>query len=219
MKSNRTSLIVVWAVAAAGLLAACSLNPKEDPTRYYVLALIGEDPGLYEAAGLTGETAEQASLSSGPHLDISVGVGPITLPGYLKRTRMATRQSDSELKYLETARWAQPLEESLNYAMVGNLSTLLWSDEVVFHPWYTTLRPDYSVEVDIARFERQSDGAATLAARWTVRDADGARLAAETFDRILPADSASIAATVQAQSELVAAMSRAIADALRKAAS
>ena len=165
MRHYRASMVLVAGLFAALSLAACSLNPKEDPTRYYVLALIGEDPGLYEAAGLTGETAEQASLSSGPHLDISVGVGPITLPGYLKRTRMATRQSDSELKYLETARWAQPLEESLKYAMVGNLSTLLWSDEVVFHPWYTTLRPDYSVEVDIARFERQSDGAATLAAR------------------------------------------------------
>jgi len=219
MKSSRTSPIVVWAVAAAGLLTACSLNPKEDPTRYYVLAMIGEDTGLYEAAGLTGETEEQASLSSGPHLDIRVGVGPITLPGYLKRTRMVTRQSDSELKYLETARWAQPLEESLKYAMVGNLSTLLWSDEVVFHPWYATLRPDYSVEVDIARFERGSDGAATLVARWIVRDGDGARLAAEAFDRVLPADSTSIASTVRAQSELIAAMSRAVADALRRVAS
>ena len=33
MKPNRASRVVVMAVAAAGLLAAC-LNPKEDPTRY-----------------------------------------------------------------------------------------------------------------------------------------------------------------------------------------
>ena len=60
MISNRTSRLSIWAVAATGLLAACSLNPKEDPTRYYVLAMIGENPALYEAAGLTGETEEQA---------------------------------------------------------------------------------------------------------------------------------------------------------------
>lgn len=219
MISNRTSPISAWAVAATGLLAACSLNPKEDPTRYYVLAMIGEDPGLYEAAGLTGETEEQASLSGGPHLDISVGAGPITLPGYLKRTRMVTRQSDSELKYLETARWAQPLEEALAYAMAGNLSTLLWSDEVVVHPWYATKTPDYLVEADIARFERGSDGSAALVARWIVRDPDGVRLVAGTFDRVLPADSTSIASTVEAQSQLVAAMSREIADALRRVGS
>lgn len=218
MKSNRASRVVVMAVVSAGLLAAC-MNPKEDPTRYYTLAMFKVDPDLYAAAGLSGGTEEQASLSSGPHLDISVGVGPVTLPGYLRRTRMVTRQSDNEVKYLETERWAQPLEESLKYAMVGNLSTLLWSDRVISYPWYATAQPDYSVEVDISRFERRSDGAATIAARWIVRDADGARLAADTFDRVLPADSASIAATVQAQSELVAAMSRAIADALRKAAS
>jgi len=218
MKSNRalTGLLPVLAVSV--LVSAC-LNPKADPTRYYVLATLSEDPGLYPAAGLVGDTEEQASLSSGPHMDISVGVGPITLPGYLSRTRMVTRRSDNELDYLEAERWAQPLEESLRYGVASDLGMLLWTDRMVVHPWYTASAPSYSVSVDIARFERRSDGAATLAARWIVRDADGARLAADTFDRVLQADSASIATTVQAQSELVAAMSRAIADALRKAAS
>ena len=106
MTRNRASRAMVLAVAAGGLLAACSLNPKEDPTRYYTLAMLGENPGLYDAAGLVGDTEEEASLSAGPHLPISVGVGPITIPGYLTRMRMVTRQSDSEIKYLETARWA-----------------------------------------------------------------------------------------------------------------
>ena len=219
MISNRASRAVIMVVAAGGLLAACSLNPKEDPTRYYTLAMLGEDPGLYDAAGLVGDTEEQASLSGGPHLDIRVGVGPMTIPGYLKRTRMVTRQSDNELKYLEIHRWAQPLEESLQYAMVANLDMLLWSDEVISHPWYATRRPDYSVEVDIGRFERGHDGSASLVARWTLRDAEGALLTADSFNQVLPADSASIVTTVDAQSQLVAAMSRTIADALRRVAS
>ncbi len=186
MRSNHASRVVVMAVASAGLLAAC-LNPKEDPTRYYVLAMFKVDPDLYAAAGLTGETEEQASLSSGPHLDISVGVGPIKLPGYLKRTRMVTRESDSEIRYLETERWAQPLGESLQYAMVGNLSMLLWTEEVVFHPWYKTGEPDYSVEVDVGRFERAHDGSALLAARWTIRNTDGEVLAADSFKQVVAA--------------------------------
>jgi len=219
MKPNRASRVVVTAVAAAGLLAACSFNPKEDPTRYYVLAMLSDNPGLYEAAGLAGNTEEQASLSSGPHLEISVGVGPITMPGYLTRLRMVTRESDNELKYLEAQRWAQPLGESLQYAIVTNLGMLMWSDGVVAHPWYKTRQPDYSVEVDVGRFERDHDGSARLFARWSVRDTDGAILDAASFDQALPADSTSIASTVDAQSQLVAAMSRAIADALRRVAS
>ena len=218
MKPNRASRVMVMAVVSAGLLAAC-INPKEDPTRYYTLAMFKVDPDLYAAAGLTGETEKQASLSSGPHLDISVGVGPITMPGYLKRTRMVSRESDNEIKYLETERWAQPLVESLQYAMVGNLSLLLWTDQVIVHPWYKTRQPAYAVELDIGRFERAHDGSASLAARWTVRNPDGEVLAAESFNQSIGADSTSIAASVNAQSQLVAAMSRDIADALRRVAS
>jgi uncharacterized lipoprotein YmbA len=219
MKSNHASQVVVVAVAAAGLLAACSLNPKEDPTRYYVLATLTEDPGLYDAAGLAGETDEEASLSAGPHVQMSVGVGPITLPGYLKRSRMVTRESDNELKYFETSRWAQPLGESLQYSMLVNIGMLLWTDQIVLHPWYKTRQPAYAVEVDIGRFERGHDGSALLAARWTIRNADGEVLAANSFKQVVAADSASIATTVNAQSQLVAAMSRQIADALRRVAS
>lgn len=218
MKPNRalTGLLLVSVVSV--LVGAC-LSPKADPTRYYVLAMIGGDPGLYAAAGLVGDTEEEASLSAGPHLEISVGVGPITMPGYLKRTRLVARQSDNELKYLETERWAQPLEESLQYALASNLGTLLWTDEVVLHPWYKTRQPDYSVEVDVGRFEGNEDGSAALVARWSVRDPAGALMAADTFERVMPADGASIATTVRAQSQLVAAMSREIADALRRVAS
>lgn len=218
MKPNRASPFVAMAVAAAGLLTAC-MNPKEDPTRYYTLAMFKVDPDLYAAAGLSGETEEQASLSSGPHLDISVGVGPITMPGYLKRTRMVTRESDNEIMYLETERWAQPLMESLQYAIVGDLSMLLWTDQVILHPWYNTRQPAYAVELDIGRFERAHDGSASLAARWTIRNAEGEVLAAESFNQSIAVDGTSIAASVNAQSQLVAAMSRDIADALRRVAS
>jgi hypothetical protein len=44
-------------------------------------------------------------------------------------------------------------------------------------------------------------------------------LAAESFNQAIAADSSSIAASVNAQSQLVAAMSRDIADALRRVAS
>lgn len=219
MISNRALGVMVLPLAVGLSLAACSLNPKADPTRYYVLATLEGDPGMYAVAGLQGETPEQASLSSGPHLDVSIGVGPVTLPAYLARPRMATRVSDNELEYLEASRWAQPLDESLSHVVASNLRLLLWSERVVVHPWYSTRKPDYAVSVDVLRFERGSTGAVSMHARWSLSDAEGAVLASSPFERELPADGAAISAAVGAQSQLVAAMSREIADAVRRVAS
>lgn len=220
MKTNRASRLRATAlVSCAGLLAACSLNPKEDPTRYYVLASLADDPGLYPAAGLTGNTLEEASLSAGPHLSVSVGIGPVTLPTYLKRSRMATRVSATEMEFLETARWAQPLEESVAYVIGGNVSALLWASEIKPHPWYVTEAPDYSVRIDIGQFERDSTGTARLAVQWSLLDSSGEILYTDDMFAREPATDTTVAASVTAQSALLARLSREISDAIRRAAS
>lgn len=207
------------ALVAAGLTTACSLNPKEDPTRYYVLSSVADDAGLYESAGLTGASEEQAARSGGPAVAFSVGIGPVTLPAYLKRNRMATRRADNELQFLEAARWAEPLQDALSYAIAENVGVILGTSEVVLHPWYATNGPDYSVTVDVLRFERDAEGAATLAVRWDIRDADGKFVESYATRATRPAAGESIAASVNAQSHLVAALSREIADAFRRAGS
>jgi hypothetical protein len=41
-------------------------------------------------------------------VELSIGIGPVTLPAYLKRTRMVIRRADNELQFLEAERWAEP---------------------------------------------------------------------------------------------------------------
>ena len=97
MKPKRGSRVAVAAlVASSALLAACSLNPKEDPTRYYVLSSLMDEPGLLEAAGLPAEG------EAGSAIHLRVGVRPVSFPSYLKRSRMVTRLASNELKYMET---------------------------------------------------------------------------------------------------------------------
>jgi len=214
MNPNRGSRVVLAAaVATSALLAACSLNPKEDPTRYYVLSNVVDEPSLLEAAGLPA--AEEA----GPSVHLRVGIRPVSFPSYLKRSRMVTRLASNELKYMETERWGEPLEEAFHYALGVNLGVMLGTDDVILHPWYATEKPEYAVMVDIVRFERDQQGAAHLVVRWELRDAEGEVITTDGFRAEEDADPSSILASVQAQSRTVAALSGQIAEAIQKAAS
>ena len=219
MRLDRTSTVLGAGLLAAVIFGACSLNPKEDPTRHYVLSSISDDSGLYGAAGLVGNTMEEAARSAGPPVSVSVGVGPVTLPTYLKRSRMATRVSPTEIEFMETERWAQLLHEGFAYTVGENLGAILWTESVQLHPWYSTHGPDYSVRIDVASFERDPTGSVRLVAGWQLTDAEGVVLATDSVDIREPASEPTVAASVQAQSAVLARMSRQIADAIRDAAS
>src|SRR5207245_3850273 len=73
------------------VLSNCANTP---PTRFYVLP------------SLTG--AETASLSSPVKPDLTVGVGPVTLPPYLDRPQIVTRASRAKLELGEFDQWAAP---------------------------------------------------------------------------------------------------------------
>jgi uncharacterized lipoprotein YmbA len=215
MKANRGSRVVVTAaVAVSALLSACSLNPKEDPTRYYVISNAADEPALLESAGLPAE--REAQLPPG---ELTVGIRPVSFPSYLKRSRMVTRLASNEIKYMETERWGEPLEEAFHYALAVDLGVMLGTDDVILHPWYATEQPEWAVMVDVVRFERDQQGAAHLVVRWELRDAEGDVVTTDGFAAEEPANAASISASVQAQSRTVAELSRRIAEAIRKAAS
>ncbi|MDP2469996.1 MAG: PqiC family protein [Candidatus Palauibacterales bacterium] len=214
MNRTRGVRLLVVALVATGLTAACSLNPKEDPTRYYTLASLLDGPDLLQSAGLNAEGEDGL-----PALDLQIGVGPISFPRYLERSRMVTRLADSELQYLETERWAEPLDEAFQRVLAANLSKILRTDDVIFHPWYSTVHPDYSVAVHVVRFERDPQGTAHLAARWELWGASGDLIATEGFRDVEPPDSPSISGSVQAQDRLLARLSRRIADEIRHSSS
>ena len=63
------------------VLSSCAKTP---PTRFYVLP------------ALTG--TETAALSSVVKPDLTIGVGPVTLPPYLDRPQIVTRASRAKLE-------------------------------------------------------------------------------------------------------------------------
>ena len=59
---------------------------------------------------------------------ISLGVGPVRLPGYLDRREIVTRVAQSRFDVSENDRWAEPLDENFTHVLAQNLSVLLGSD-------------------------------------------------------------------------------------------
>lgn len=142
--------------ALALVVGGCTfLGPVKDTSRYYTLT----------------PRPMPAARAGGP----PVALMPVELPAYLDRNEVAVRVSDTELRYVPTERWAEPLEQNVTRVLSQNLGAALGSDRVVSPATSIGLvpAPDFWIEVIVVRFESTTDGTAHLTARWAVRD--GAR--------------------------------------------
>ncbi len=133
------------------LVPAACLGPRADPSSFFVLS-----PAAVPAAG------------SAP-LAVTLGLGPISLPGYLGRSEIAIRETEHRLAYAATDRWAEPLRDNLERVLARNLVRLLQPNHLAVHPWHASEGVEYGVAVDITRFEADGDGTTvTLEATWRV---------------------------------------------------
>lgn len=145
-------LVPALATAAtlAGMFSGCSiLEPQPDLTRFFVLASL----------------AEPATDTS----NLRIGIGPLALPDYLRRTEMARRDSETEVRYADTSRWAEPLEEGLARTLAENIALLVGTKRVLVVPAPIRSEPDVTVPIEVIRFEPTPDGDVLLIARWVVR--------------------------------------------------
>ncbi len=136
------------------LVAAGCLAPRADPSAFFLLTA---------SAGPGGIRAPLA---------VTLGLGPVTLPGYLDRSELVTRVSENQLAVSEVERWAEPLRDNVLRAVSENLVHLLQPDDYLTYPWYESAQVDYGVAVAITRFEADSTGAVTLDADWRITSGD-----------------------------------------------
>ena len=134
----------------AGSVACVSLKPQPDPSRFFVLTSTVPAPATRQAGSV-------------------VGVGPVTLPGYLRRAQIVTRDGDTEMRLSEYDRWAEPFPAMTSRVLMEDLVAALGAERGVAYPWQRTLAPSPVVEVEFSRFERDTSGAALLEADWRVR--------------------------------------------------
>jgi uncharacterized protein len=176
-------------------LSGCGSSP---PTRFYVL------PSLTGA-----ETAPPAAPR-----DLTIGVGPVTLPPYLDRLQIVTRASRARLVLGEFDQWAASLQDSVPRVLAENLSLLIPTDRVLLHPWSRTTEPDYQVTVDVTQFDAGPSGEVVLAARWRILSANEKELVIRKARFTAAAGRQGYEATVSAMGHTLDALSQDIAAAL-----
>jgi uncharacterized protein len=152
--------------------------------------------------------------------DLSVGVGPVTLPPYLDRPQLVTRAGSNRAVLAEFDSWVEPLQGMFARVLAENLALLLGTDDVLTLPQRRALALDYQVEVDVTRFDVDTSGNAVLDARWWVLGRDGERILRSGRSTISePTQVADYTAAAGALSRALGAMSleiaRAIADQAR----
>jgi hypothetical protein len=132
-------------------LSACLFRARPDSFRYYTLES-STDSSVRSASGLT------------------VGLGPVTLPGYLSRPSPVTRVDGTQVRYSEEERWAEPLGKQFIRTLSEDLSRALGGARIIEYPWYPGAPVDVAVAVNVLAFENDPTGTATLNAGWTLRD-------------------------------------------------
>ena len=132
---------------------------------------------LYVLSPMTTAEAPAAIRQDG---DFALGVGPLSLPSYLKRPQVVTRISDNEIVTADFANWAEPLDRNFQRVLTENLSLLLGTEAVYPHPWRRTLKPAYRLQLGVIRFDANLTGDAVLTARWEVLDGRGQPLTDKT---------------------------------------
>lgn len=171
MKAWARAFVVV--VAGMATCPACGLlSPGQDSAQYVVLASVDELPG--DAA------ADLATTSS----SVRVGLGPVTLPEYVRRAEIVSRIDGTGLVLSSTDRWAEPLDRAVLRVLAIDLERTLGTGRLVQHPWYESDRPDVQIEIDFSRCERDESGGFVLAARWSVRRLEGGASAIQRESRI-----------------------------------
>lgn len=180
-------------VALMLLATGCARTPL---ARYYVL------------------DAPAGTVAAGERTGPLVGLGPITLPGYLDRPQIVTRSSDHQLKLLSQERWAEPFGEAFERLLRARLAEALPDARVVGMPWKASSTPARRVALQVDRLDRGADGNVVLVARWTVAEGEQP-VGAQRVSTVTVPGGADTASLVAAHVEAVGRLATEIAAALR----
>lgn len=202
----RTRLYTVLGLAGAVLVLAGCISLKRTPeARFFVL-----------------ESLAQPAAAQGPQKPVGiVGVEAVRLPGHLDRPQLVTWTAPNELMVDEFLRWAEPLEDGVTRTLTENLAALLPDYQVVRRPWSGGTHTRCRVAVSLRHFGLQRDGVVRLDGRLALLPDRGERaLLMQPVSMTrgpLPRGSADAPPDpgVDAMSELLADLSRRVADAIR----
>jgi uncharacterized lipoprotein YmbA len=147
---------IVCMLGAAGMVAVLSGCFGTSPaSRFYTLT-----PG--ESRGVSAEQG----------VDVVVRVGPVSLPSYLERRQIVTRNGRNGIEIAEFERWGGSLDDEIIRLLVNVLSQRLAGRGISVVPWRSTDLVDaptvYRIPFSIDRFDGKPGETVVLNASWAV---------------------------------------------------
>jgi hypothetical protein len=151
-------------------------------------------------------------------IELSVGVGPVSIPERLDRPQILTRSSEHEVEIAEFERWAEPLEGSFATVLAEDLSRAIPTERIRVYPWRRATPVELQVAIVVTRFEREPDGVLTLTARWSLIGSGGREVRPQQNNTYREPAGGSTEELVAAMSRAIAAFAQDLAPVLRAAA-
>ena len=156
----KTHFLTVFLAAALGSIVVIGCGGSK-PANFYLLSAMSYPEPLVRDT-------------------LTIGIHPVEIPDYLRRSQIVSRTSDNSLELAEFDRWAEPLEENFNRVLRENLTALLGTERIIIYPWDSRLKIHYKIMVEIIQFEIQPDHSVTLGAHWAVSTSGPTPFAVET---------------------------------------
>lgn len=178
-----------------GLMAVIAVGCSTAPSRFYSLASTSTADGT-------------------PPTSAAVMVGPVTIPAAVDQPEFVVQVAPNRVEVNEFNRWVSPLSDSIARAVAGDLVVLLGTPEVA-NLQLANFVPDYSVTIDVQRFESIQGQAALVEAVWTVRKTAGGEIRSGRTVAREAVQGQGFDALAAAHSQAIAKMSGDIAAAIR----
>jgi uncharacterized lipoprotein YmbA len=160
-------------------------------------------------------TLSATPAPAGTPSDISVAVGPVTIPAVIDRPQIVVSAGPNQVRLDEFNRWAAPLQSNISRVVADNLAAILGTSRVSLFPQTMSAAADYRVAIQVQSFDSAPGDAATLDAVWTVsRSKDGRSQTGRTALREA-SPSGGYDGVAAAHSRALARMSRDITDAIQ----
>ena len=207
MRFDRSYLTKIVLIISIFFFGGCLGKGTQKPTEFYLLQPI--NPSIQEQGVAAGEGAV-------------LGIGPVRVRDYLNRPQIVTRTSTNEITIHEFHYWGESLGKNFTAILAQNLSVLLSTDRILIFPYRSKqeLPLEYQVLVDVIRFDGEPGAEATLLAQYYIlefEENERKQIVTRQPSFSRPLADKSFKTLVAAMSDLVADLSREIAEEINSA--
>jgi uncharacterized protein len=198
---------VVLALIASVGLSSCAVS---DPTQFYALSRAAAPPASTASASVAMSRVDATRI-------VGIGVGPVTVPGYLDRTQIVMRTGTDQVQISTFHRWAEPLEDAIARVLAEEIAARVPTERVVVFPWRGLVARtiQYQVVVAVLRFDGRPGRDVTLDARWRILARDGQELALRRSTVVQDVESAGYEPVVAALGRALGTLGQEIATEIR----